>query len=103
MGDEVAAVVWHLIFKLAPREADVQKVLKIFSEPEGKVDWEKYFSPLKPYESFYFLYIAEALLADSSDSEVAQIRKEILSEERQIWKKNFVLYGGLDWSIKVIN
>jgi len=103
LGEEINKVAWQLIFKLAPSEAAIVKILKTFNDPIAKVDWDSYFSPERPYESLYLLYIAQAILMDSSDSEIAQIRREVPPADRQLWKSKFIeLGGGIEWAVKVI-
>lgn len=99
LGDEVGNIVWSLIFQLAPCEESITKVLKMFDNTP--VDFEKYFTASAPYESLYLLYIAECLLVDTVDPEVALIQKEIQIEERKAWKTKFIKQNGLDWAIKV--
>lgn len=98
LGEDVRGVVWRLLFQLAPCEADIQKVLNISS---ANFDWEILFSPLKPNESFYHLFLAQSMLMDFNDPEVAIVQRENQSEERKAWKKNFILKGGLNWAITV--
>lgn len=98
LGDEVAMAVWHLIFRLAPSELQLAKVLNLFKE---KPKFEELFNEKQPYESTINLFLAETLIVDMAPPEIMEIRKESNDENRVMWKINFIRNSGLEWIIKV--
>ena len=102
LGGEVSSAASHLTFRLAVSEECLNRVLG-FIVSEETLDWNKIFNLPTPYESVYGLFIASAILADSSDPNLLKVRVEPQSEERKIWKEMFFRKGGVEWAISVLS
>ena len=98
LGDEVAMAVWHLIFRLAPSERHLAKVLLLFKE---KPQYEDIYTEKRPYESTINIFLSESLIIDMAPVELMEVRKEPNDENRAMWKINFIKNSGLDWIINV--
>ncbi len=98
MGGEIGGVAWHLIFKLALSEKHLEKVKAFLSQEI--VEWDKLFTFAEPYESMYCLFLVQALIGDSSEKELAELRKEVPAEQRAEFRNAVLKHKGVQWAIE---
>ncbi len=91
---------WHLLYRLALSESHLAKILAEFSGAEP-LDWGKLFPSAAPYEAIYSLFVTEALVGDSSDKDLAEVRREPLGESRDRLKLDLIRHKGIQWAISV--
>ena len=100
LGDEIGNAANNLIFKLAVSKKHLKKVNTVFAKE--LVNWGEIFNPSDPCESIYCLYIINALVKDSSDKELAELRHEPQIEERLALRLNILKSKTIEWSINYL-
>ena len=100
MGGEVGNAAWSFILKLVPSESHLTKLKSFLSQ--NTIDWNKLFSIENYSESIYYLYLLQALIADESEEELAEIRQEPSFEERQEIRKSILKHKGVQWAINTL-
>ena len=101
MGGEVGGVAWHLLYRLALSEAHLAKILAAFNGTEP-LDWNAMFPATAPFESVYSLFIAEAMAGDSSEKDLAEIRREPMGDARDKLKLDIIQHKGIAWALSVL-
>ena len=94
----------HLIGKLMVSESSLKAVTDFMFSTESEKDilaWEKLFDSKKLYEASYNLWIAISLLSDQS--EYCFEGGLVYTEERKVWRENFIVKGGFAWALEVIS
>jgi len=100
LSGDIGRAAWNLIFKLAVSKEYLEKTKMVFKK-EAEC-WEDLFKFRDQCESIYLLYLVQSVIGDSSDAELAEIRKEPSPEERTALRLDILNSKAILHAIKYI-
>lgn len=85
---------------MAISKRHLEKVIGVFAKEV--INWEEIFNPSDLCESIYCLYIINAVVGDSSEKELAEIRHEPQTDERLALRLNILKSKVIEWCINYL-